>query len=128
HLQRLTHRVVAHDADAAGGDVGQAQHHQDGGGLAGAVRPEETEDLPLADRERDAVHSRRAAVALGQPLDFDDIFVHRRPNLATAASMISSATPTMPIPISPHEVEVPTRTRYWVEAVSPRDEAVKVGA
>ncbi len=90
-LKRLARRIVAQHADGAGRDVGQAEHHQDRRGLAGAVRPEQTENLAATDRERDVVHGRRRAVALGQPPRLDDDIVHRRPNLATAPTMISNA-------------------------------------
>ena len=101
-LERLAHRIVAEHADAAVRDLGQAEHHQDGRGLAGAVRPEQAEDLAARDRERDAVHGRGAAVALGEALRLDDGVAHRRPNLATAPTMISSAIAMMPTPTMPH--------------------------
>ena len=44
-LQRFARRIVAEHADGAGGHLGQAQHHQDGRGLARAVRAEQAEDL-----------------------------------------------------------------------------------
>ena len=69
---------------------------------------------PRADRERDVVHGRDAAVALGQTLRLDDGVAHRRPNLATAPTMISSAIAMMPMPMAPHMVETPTATRNWV--------------
>ena len=127
-LERLARRIVAEHADGAGGHLGQAQHHQNGRGLAGAVRPEQAEDLAAPDRERDVVHGRDAAVALGQTLRLDDGVAHRRPNLATAPTMISSAIAMMPMPMAPHIVETPTATRNWVFAVSPRAAALKVGA
>ena len=49
--ERLAHRITVEHADGAGRYVGQAEHHQDGGGLAGAVRTEQPEDLALRDVE-----------------------------------------------------------------------------
>ena len=48
--ERLARRIEAEHAHLARRDVGQAEHHQDGGGLAGAVRAEKTEDLTAPDR------------------------------------------------------------------------------
>ena len=42
---------------------------------------------------------------------------HRRPNLATAPTISSSATPMTPAPAMPQTVEVATVTRNWLEAV-----------
>ena len=55
--------------------VGDAQSLDalDGGGLAGAVRAEDAEDLPLLDGERDAVHGPAALIGLHQILYFDDV-------------------------------------------------------
>ncbi len=49
-LQRLAHRIVAQHPHLSVRDLGQAEHHQDGGGLAGAVRAEQPEDLALRHR------------------------------------------------------------------------------
>ena len=124
-FKRLADRIAAQHTNRTARDLGQAQHHQDGGGLAGAVRPEQAEDLAAPDSERNSVHRHGAAVALGQALGLDDGIAHRRPNRATAPTRINSAMPMMPTPATPHNVEVETATRYWVEAVSPRDVAVK---
>ena len=53
--ERLARRVVAEHARGAGRDLAQAEQHQDGGGLAGAVRAEQAENLAARDRERDVV-------------------------------------------------------------------------
>src|SRR5690606_23386758 len=50
----------------------QALHAFDGGGLAGAVRAEDPEDLPLLDGEGHPVDHGPAAVRLAQIGDFDD--------------------------------------------------------
>jgi hypothetical protein len=68
----LGDRVEAGDADAA--RVGRAQplDHLERGRLAGAVRPEEAEDLARPDGEVDPGDGDRAAVALDQPAGLDD--------------------------------------------------------
>src|SRR5262249_53286439 len=103
-------------------DFAQAEHHQNGGGLAGAVRPEQPEDLAALDRERDMVDGDRPPIGLGEVVGLDVYVVHRRPNLATAPTMTSRATPMMPTPAMPQMVEVVTVTRKLDEADSPRDE------
>ena len=125
-LERFARRIAAEHADLPVGDVGQAEHHQDGRGLAGAVRAEHAEDLAARDRERDAVDDRDPAVALGEVLRLYDIFRHRRPNLATAPTMTSKATPMSSAPMMPHMVEVVTATRKVCDADSPRADARRV--
>src|SRR5262249_45826938 len=118
--QRLARRIEPEHAHLAAGNFGQAEQHQDGRGLAGAVRPEQTEDLTAPDRERDVVDGDGLPVGLGEAARLDDdVSAHRRPNLATAPTMTSSATPMMPTPAMPHMVEVVTVTRKVVEADSP---------
>src|SRR4029077_13021561 len=120
----LARRIEAEHAHLAAGNVGQAEQHQDGRGLAGAVGAEETENLPATDGERDVVARDRLAVGLGEAAGLDDgVLVHRRPNLATAPTMTRSATPMMPTPAMPHMVEVVTVTRNVLDADSPRAEA-----
>jgi hypothetical protein len=77
-LQRLLEHVEAGDARRAlrGRQVAGQDAH--GGGLPGAVGPEEAEDLALLDPERDAVHRRRPAVALRQVLDLDHLQLRSR--------------------------------------------------
>ena len=118
--ERLAHRIVAEHARLAVRDLAQAEQHQDGRGLAGAVRPEQPENLAARDRERDAFDDGRPVVALGEISHLDDALAHRRPNLTTAPTMTSSATPMMPTPTMPHSVEVVTATRKVCEADSPR--------
>ena len=118
--ERLAHRVVAEHARLPVRDVAQAEQHQDGRGLAGAVRAEQPENLAARDRERDALDDGDPVVALGEVLRLDDVVAHRRPNLATAPTMTSSAPPMMPTPTMPHCVEVATVTRKVAEADSPR--------
>ena len=67
-------------------------------------------------------------VALGEARRFDDRFAHRRPNLATAPTMMRRAMAMMPAPTMPHMVEVETATRNCCEADSPRDATLSVGA
>ena len=52
---------------------GQAGQHFDGGGLSGAVDPQQGEQLPLPDRQVQAVHGGDGPVALGQALYFDGV-------------------------------------------------------
>src|SRR4029079_2480334 len=88
-VERIELGLLQHDADAfAPGPTGMgrvgAEHTDlavvpwpvaledlDGGGLAGAVRAEQTEDLTPGDREVDAVHPLDAVVRLAQPTDLD---------------------------------------------------------
>ena len=140
-LQRRTRRITAEHADGAGGNLGQAEHHQDRRGLAGAVRSEQSKHLALDDIEVDGVDRVDVIVALGKASRRDHdlvcrrdgllvcrrdgllLIAHRRPNLATAPSINSSATPIMPAPTIPHTVEVATVIRNWPDALSPRDVA-----
>src|SRR5213075_1329428 len=55
HLRRFAHDVAAVDARAAGGRQDARGEHADGGGLAGAVRTEEAEELTVADLEIESV-------------------------------------------------------------------------
>jgi hypothetical protein len=122
--ERLARRIEAEHAHFAAGDFRQAEQHQDGRRLARTVGPEETENLPAPDGERYVVDGDRRAVVFGEACGLDDgILVHRRPNLATAPTMTSSATPMMPTPAMPHIVEVVTVTRNVLDADSPRAEA-----
>src|ERR1700730_13281740 len=125
--ERLARGIKTEHAHLAAGDFGQAEQHQDGRRLARAVGAEETENLPAPDSERDVVDGNRRAVAFGKARGLDDgILVHRRPNLATAPTMMRSATPMIPTPAMPHIVEVVTVTRNVLEADSPRAEARSV--
>ena len=65
-------RVEAGDSDPARVGHPQALDALDGGGLSGAVRAEDPEDLALLDGEGDAVHDRPATVGLAQFTHFDD--------------------------------------------------------
>jgi hypothetical protein len=56
--------VEAGDTDAAGVGLAQALDTLHGGGLPGAVRPEDPEDLPLLHGERDTVDGGTSGVAL----------------------------------------------------------------
>ena len=64
-LARLAEQIVAADGDAAGGRWQKAGDHADGGGLAGPVGAEDTDDLALGDRERDALDGRERAKISG---------------------------------------------------------------
>ena len=64
-------RIHAEHADLPAVAPPIALDDLDGRRLAGAVRPEQGDDLAAADLERDTVDDRPGAVALGQPLDHD---------------------------------------------------------
>ena len=119
--ERLARRIEAEHTDLAAGNIGQAEQHQDRGGLARTIRTEETEYLPAPDVERDVIDCDGLAVFLGEAGGLNHfVITHRRPNLATAPTMTSNATPIMPTPAMPHIVEVVTVTRNVVDADSPR--------
>src|SRR5947209_5335225 len=99
-------------------NIAQPQQHQNGGGLAGAVRPEQPKNLTARYRERNAVDDGYSVVALGEVLRLDD--VHRRPNHTTEPIITSSAPPIRAMPTMPHIVEVVTATRKVCDADSPR--------
>ena len=63
-VHRVVGDVVAIELDAPGVGRGQADGHVEGRGLAGAVRPEQADDLAGRDVEVDAAHDRAAAVGL----------------------------------------------------------------
>ena len=119
--KRFARRIEPEHAHFAAGNIGQPEQHQDRGGLARAVRAEEPENLSAPDGEGDVIDRDRAPVGLGQAFRLDnDVRAHRRPNLATAPTITSKATPMMPTPAIPHIVEVVTVTRKVVDANSPR--------
>jgi hypothetical protein len=60
---------VPGDLCAAGGRAQQRRQNADRGGLPGAVRPEQTEDLAGADSERDPAQSLDLAEPDDQPVD-----------------------------------------------------------
>ena len=68
----LPHDVAARDGPAAAGGIEDAAEHPDEGGLAGAVRAEDAEDLPAADVERDVAHGDELAEAARQVRRVDD--------------------------------------------------------
>src|SRR6266446_4109121 len=122
-FQGPAHRIMTRDRHGARRYVGEAQHHQNRGGLAGTVRPQEAEGLAFEDVEVERIDDDGLTVALGEASRGDGGLAHRRPNLATAPNISNSATAIMPNPTMPQVVEVATVTRNWVEAVSPREAA-----
>ncbi len=68
----LAHRVPPHDPGFTGGRVHDGGEHAHGGGLAGAVRPDEAEDLTLGDGKIEAVHGRKVVETLGQVVGLYD--------------------------------------------------------
>jgi hypothetical protein len=72
----LAHIVI--DGSAAPAHLAgvRFQHPEDdphGGGLAGAVGPDEPEHLPLGDGERQVIEGDQVAVAAGQALQFQHV-------------------------------------------------------
>ena len=65
--------AAAQQAGVTAVGPGQAGQHFDGGGLSGAVDPQQGEQLPLPDRQVQAVHGGDGPVALGQALYFDGV-------------------------------------------------------
>ena len=65
--------AAAQQAGVTAVGPGQAGQHFDGGGLSGAVDPQQGEQLPLPDRQVQAVHGSDGPVALGQALYFDGV-------------------------------------------------------
>src|SRR5260370_16512652 len=66
HSACFAAHVVAHDACRAGVEWDQGGQDPDDGGLARAVRPEQSENLALADAEVDAVEHDLLSVFLPQ--------------------------------------------------------------
>jgi len=62
----LLEDVKAGDRSGAGRGRKKTRQHAHGGGLAGAVGPEEADDLAFVNLEGDVVHSGVASVPLGQ--------------------------------------------------------------
>ena len=74
HVGALADDVVARHARRARGGRQQRGEHQDGGRLAGAVRPEEAVDLAGLDAEVDPVHRAHAALELAnEAVDLDAV-------------------------------------------------------
>src|SRR2546426_806601 len=70
--ERLGHDVPAGEASGSGRRGHRPGEHADGGGLAGAVGPEKSEDLAWEDVEVDATHGLHVArVCLGETPYFD---------------------------------------------------------
>ena len=65
-LARVARRVEPDDAGLTLSRFGQPEQHEDRGRLAGAVLPEQPEDLATAHLEIEAVDRRELAVLLGQ--------------------------------------------------------------
>ncbi len=61
-LQFVDHAIA--DPDLAAGDRLQAGHHAQQRGLAAARRPDDDDELPVADLHVDAVHDLQAGVVL----------------------------------------------------------------
>ena len=70
-FEGLFEDVEAGHVGRAGGGREEAGEDAHGGGLPGAVRPEEAHDLPFFHFEGDVVYRDSASVSLGQTFDFD---------------------------------------------------------
>ena len=66
-LDRIAPRIGTEQADLAAILTQQAQQDTDGGGLAGAIRPEEGMHLANANLKIETVERAHAAISLGQP-------------------------------------------------------------
>ena len=64
-------RRLPEEADAAGRGPGQAKKHAHGGGFAGAVGPQKSEDAPAWYAKGEAIHGLDVAVVLGQVAGFN---------------------------------------------------------
>ena len=73
----------------------QAAHHLERGRLAGAVGPEQAEDLAAADAERDPIGRGEVAELLGQPAGLDD---RARSSASARAGPASGDSPFGPPP------------------------------
>ena len=71
-LRALCRRIHAQDAQAAGGDGRDAPDHAHRRGLAGAVRPEESERLARLDLDVDGVHRDEVLEAFREPASDDE--------------------------------------------------------
>ena len=74
---RMPHDVFARDERAARVGLRQRRKRANGRRLAGAVRPEQAENLALAHGERDAVERLHVLVALPKVLGDDRVHVRR---------------------------------------------------
>ena len=73
--QRIPRAVEAIDFSCTGGRIREAEQHQGRGGLAGAVRTEQTEDLAFMNLEVQVIDRGYVAVLLHQLVRPDDDFV-----------------------------------------------------
>ena len=102
-LHRDVARVAAEDHQLAARLVQQAEDHLDGGRLARAVRPEQSEDLVPVDVEVDAVHGARGvahpevAEGLGQAGGLDDAFFGCSLGIRHRSSSVRSASDRAPV-------------------------------
>ena len=152
-LPGLPGRVETHHAGLARGRLGQAEQHQDRGRLAGAVLPEQTEDLARVDREVKFADRGQLPVFLGQAARPDDRFgpirvdrgrfedrrrgsrlgfggcddlAHRRPKRRKTSHRPMRMIAIRPIPMAPHSADVWIVTRMSVLAVASDDVPVMV--
>ena len=86
-LRAVTCDVVAADTQLAGGGPDLAEHHADGGALAGAVVAEEAEDLPAGHGEIELAHGPALAELLADASQLN----HRMPPISSSLLMWPSA-------------------------------------
>src|SRR2546422_10635149 len=84
HREALAHHVVPRDAGAPARGREQRSEDMDGGGLAGAVRPEEAKKLGLAHVEVEAVQRADRAEVLAQAARLDHPFAARAREVGAA--------------------------------------------
>ena len=87
HVGRQPGHVLAGKPHRAAARARHAGNQIDGGGLAGAVRPDDAEDFPLRDVEAQLRHGLHAAEALGEAIDREQRRHNPRTASATSASL-----------------------------------------
>ena len=75
-LLRLLVQVETADGDLPARFRAKRLDDLEGGGLAGSVGAQESEDLPLMDVETDPFHRLEIPIRLGQVADLDDLVPH----------------------------------------------------
>jgi hypothetical protein len=73
--------MVSEPSDLAGVRLQHAEDDPHGGGLAGAVGPDESEHLVLSDGEREVVQRHHLAVAARQTLQLQHVIHPLRPDV-----------------------------------------------
>ena len=92
-VDAVLEKVAPERTDAARGWRGEAQQHVHRGGLAGAVRAEQTQDLAPAELETESVHGHDAVELADEVAGFENDFAfgglaHRRAATVAYAAML----------------------------------------